>query len=142
MAQGFWRRRRKCEKFKTTTTTDNGQTVIRKALLSLWLRWAKKLKPLLRVSFLVIMSYNYLVISVLCRMIALGTYWPRFNSFSILKYQYWFLLILKLLTELLHVGKFFFQFSLHLDLFSDYQLLGLNDLNHWVLFSIHNVKYN
>ena len=48
LAQWFWRRRRKCEKFKTTptttttTTTDNRQILIRKAHLSLWLRWAKK----------------------------------------------------------------------------------------------------
>ena len=40
LAQWFWRRRRKCENF--TMTTDNGQIVIRKAHLSLWLRWAKK----------------------------------------------------------------------------------------------------
>ena len=33
IGQWFWRRRRKCEKFTTpTTTTDNGQIVIRKAL--------------------------------------------------------------------------------------------------------------
>ena len=51
LAQRFWRRRWKCEKFtttiKTTTTTttittDNGQILIRKAHLSLRLRWAKK----------------------------------------------------------------------------------------------------
>ena len=41
LTQGFRRRRRKCEKFSTTTTTDSGQIVIRKAHLSLWLRWAK-----------------------------------------------------------------------------------------------------
>ena len=34
----FWRRRRKCEK---VTTTNNGQTSIRIAHLSLWLSWAK-----------------------------------------------------------------------------------------------------
>ena len=40
--QWFWRRRNKCEKFMRTTTpmTDNGQILIRKAHLSLWLRWA------------------------------------------------------------------------------------------------------
>ena len=43
LAQWFWRRRRKCENF--TMTTDNGQIVIRKAHLSLWLRWAKKWPP-------------------------------------------------------------------------------------------------
>ena len=45
MAQWFWRRRRKCEKFMkttTTTTTDNGQILIRKSHLSLRLRWAEK----------------------------------------------------------------------------------------------------
>ena len=46
LAQWFWRRRWKCEKFTTTTTTttttDNGQILIRKAHLSLWLRWTKK----------------------------------------------------------------------------------------------------
>ena len=50
LAQWFWRRRWTCEKFTTTTltttttttTTDNGQILIRKAHLSLWLRWAKK----------------------------------------------------------------------------------------------------
>ena len=43
LAQRFWRRRWKCEKFTTTTTTtDNGQILIRKAHLSLRLRWAKK----------------------------------------------------------------------------------------------------
>ena len=41
LAQWFWRRRWKCEKFTTTTTTDNGQILIRKAHLSLRLRWAK-----------------------------------------------------------------------------------------------------
>ena len=48
LTQWFWRRW-KCEKFTTTTmttmttTTDNGQIKrIRKAHLSLWLRWAKK----------------------------------------------------------------------------------------------------
>ena len=45
LAQCFWRRRWKCENFtktKTTTmTTDNGQILIRKAHLSLQLRWAK-----------------------------------------------------------------------------------------------------
>ena len=53
MAQWFWRRRWKCEEFTTmstttpttTTTTDNGQILIRKAHLSLWLRWAKKSSP-------------------------------------------------------------------------------------------------
>ena len=46
LAQWFWRRRWKCEKFTTTTTstttTDNEQILIRKAHLSLRLRWAKK----------------------------------------------------------------------------------------------------
>ena len=54
LAQWFWRRRWKYEKFTTTTTmttttmttttttTDNGQILIRKAHLSLRLRWAKK----------------------------------------------------------------------------------------------------
>ena len=39
----FWRRKWKCEKFTTTRTptTDNGQILIRKADLSLLLRWAK-----------------------------------------------------------------------------------------------------
>ena len=52
LAQWFWRRRWKCEKFTTTitttttTTTDNGQTLIRKAPLSLRLRLAKKEKSL------------------------------------------------------------------------------------------------
>ena len=51
LAQWFSRRKWKCEKFTTstttttttitTTTTDNGQIVIRKAHLSLRLRWAK-----------------------------------------------------------------------------------------------------
>ena len=44
LAQWFWRRWWKCEKFTTTTmtpTTDNGQILIRKAHLSLRLRWAK-----------------------------------------------------------------------------------------------------
>ena len=52
LAKWFWRRRWKCEKFTTTTTTtttttpttpttDNGQILIRKAHLSLRLRWAK-----------------------------------------------------------------------------------------------------
>ena len=49
LTQWFWRRRWKCEKFKTTTTptttttttTDNGQILIRKAHLSLRLSWAK-----------------------------------------------------------------------------------------------------
>ena len=45
LAQQFLRRSWKCEKFTTTTTTtttDNGQILIRKAHLSLRLRWAKK----------------------------------------------------------------------------------------------------
>ena len=43
LAQQFWRIRWKCEEFTTTmtTTTDNGQILIRKAHLSLRLRWAK-----------------------------------------------------------------------------------------------------
>ena len=48
LAHWFWRRRSKCEKFKTMktktttmTTTDNGQILIRKAHLSLRFRWAK-----------------------------------------------------------------------------------------------------
>ena len=56
LAQWVWRRRKKCEKFTTTTTTkptttttttttDNEQIVIRKAHLSLWLRWAKTCTP-------------------------------------------------------------------------------------------------
>ena len=36
---------KKCEQFTTTTTTDNGQIVIRKASLSLRLRWAKNTNP-------------------------------------------------------------------------------------------------
>ena len=43
--QWFWRRRWKCEKFTTTTTTmttENGHILIRKAHLSLRLRWANK----------------------------------------------------------------------------------------------------
>ena len=42
LAQWFWRKRWKCEKCMTTTTTDNKQISIRKTLISLWLRWAKK----------------------------------------------------------------------------------------------------
>ena len=49
LALRFWRRRWKCEKFTpttmqtmTTTTTDNRQILIRKAHLSLQLRWANK----------------------------------------------------------------------------------------------------
>ena len=45
LAKWFWWRRWKCEKFTTTTrttTTDNGHIVIRKAPLSLRLRWVKK----------------------------------------------------------------------------------------------------
>ena len=39
LAQWFWKRKRKCEKFTiTTTTTDDGQIVIRKDHLSLRLR--------------------------------------------------------------------------------------------------------
>ena len=43
LTQWFWRRL-KCEKFTTTTTmmTDNGQILIRKTHLRLWLRWAIK----------------------------------------------------------------------------------------------------
>ena len=41
LAQWFWKRRWKREKFTTTTTTDNRQILIRKAHLSLRLRWAK-----------------------------------------------------------------------------------------------------
>lgn len=39
--QWFWRRKWKCEKFKTTTvpTTDYGQILITKAHLSLWIKW-------------------------------------------------------------------------------------------------------
>ena len=52
LAQWFWRRRWKCEKFTTmqtttrttTTITDNGHILIRKAHLSLLLRWAKNRK--------------------------------------------------------------------------------------------------
>ena len=48
LVQWFWRRRCKYEKFTTTTMTtmtttmDKGQILIRKAHLSLRLRWAKK----------------------------------------------------------------------------------------------------
>ena len=43
LAQWFRRSRWKCEKFTTTTTrTDNRQILIRKAPLSLRLRWANK----------------------------------------------------------------------------------------------------
>ena len=42
LAQWFWRRRWKCENVPTTTTTtDNGHILIRKAHLSLRLRSAK-----------------------------------------------------------------------------------------------------
>ena len=41
LAQWFWRRRWKCEKF-TDGRTDDGRQVIRKAYLSFQLRWAKK----------------------------------------------------------------------------------------------------
>ena len=41
LAQWFWRRRWKCEKF-TDRQTDDGRQVIRKAHLSFQLRWAKK----------------------------------------------------------------------------------------------------
>ena len=40
LAQWFWRRRWKCEKF-IDTRTDDGQQPIRKAYLSFQLRWAK-----------------------------------------------------------------------------------------------------
>ena len=43
----FWRRRWKCEKF-TERHTDGGRQAIRKALLSLQLRWAKKQEAYLR----------------------------------------------------------------------------------------------
>ena len=53
LAQWLWWRRWKCDKFTTTTTTpttttttDNGQILIRKAHLSLWLRWAKNVSSL------------------------------------------------------------------------------------------------
>ena len=44
LTQGLWRRKQKCEKYSTTTstlmmTTDNWQILIRKA--QTWLRWAK-----------------------------------------------------------------------------------------------------
>ena len=49
LAQWFWRRRWKCEKFtdgrtdrRTDRQTDDGRQVIRKAHLSFQLRWAKK----------------------------------------------------------------------------------------------------
>ena len=45
LAQWFWRRRWKCEKFtdrQTDGPTDDGRQVIRKAHLSFQLRWAKK----------------------------------------------------------------------------------------------------
>ena len=45
LAQWFWRRRWKCEKFtdgRTDGQTDDGRQVIRKAHLSFQLRWAKK----------------------------------------------------------------------------------------------------
>ena len=47
LVRWFSRKRWKCEKFitTTTTTTDNGQILIRKAHLILWLRWAKKFDP-------------------------------------------------------------------------------------------------
>ena len=49
MVQWFWRRKWKSEKFTTTTTTtptrDKGQILIRKADLSLLLRWAKNHPP-------------------------------------------------------------------------------------------------
>ena len=41
LAQWFWRKDEKCEKFTTTTTSDNGQILIRKANSNLRLRWAK-----------------------------------------------------------------------------------------------------
>ena len=48
LTQWFWRKRWKCEKFTTTSTstsitTDNGQILIRKAHLSFWCRWVKKI---------------------------------------------------------------------------------------------------
>ena len=61
LAQWFWRRW-KCEKFTTTTTTDNGQTFIREAHLSLRLRWAKKHKiytHICRTLWLVPLAYNH-----------------------------------------------------------------------------------
>ena len=70
LAQWFWRRRWKCEKFTTsttttTTTTDNGQILIRKAHLSLRLRWAKNWKiiddsdqVIFRYSFKFILDYR------------------------------------------------------------------------------------
>ena len=48
LAQWFWRRRWKCEKFtdrRTDGQTDDGRQVIRKAHLSFQLRWAKKCVP-------------------------------------------------------------------------------------------------
>ena len=65
LAQWFWKRRWKCEKFTTTpmttTTTDNGQILIRKAHLSLWLRWANDNKCLKRGSLLISLSWAAVV---------------------------------------------------------------------------------
>ena len=54
LSQWFLRRKCKCEKFMTRTPmkkTDKGQILIRKAHLSLQLRWAKKLHGFLEKCF-------------------------------------------------------------------------------------------
>ena len=48
---------KKCEKFTTTTTTtDNGQILSRKANLRLWIRWTKKMKKLTKEFTIVILE--------------------------------------------------------------------------------------
>ena len=75
----FWRRRWKCEKFTTTTmgttttTTDNRQILIRKAYLSLRLRWAN-IKTIYSI-FLHQFSYSFLF-----RMLANHYYCSPLNS--------------------------------------------------------------
>ena len=69
LAQWFWRRRWKCEKFtKTTTTTDNGQILIRKAHLSLRLRWAKN-KRVYKVLKVIVVSITNLQLDFMLKLL-------------------------------------------------------------------------
>ena len=98
--QWFWRRRWKCEKFTTTTTTtttDNRQILIRKAHLSLGLRWAKNiLLPILNLkhrktsykSVTVLVFFNYIPVNIFTNFA--NIIWCKDVWFTICLVEYWY----------------------------------------------------
>ena len=117
LAKWFWRRRWKREKLLTTTTTtmmDNGQILLRKAHLSLRLRWAKKYtksypKKMRTIKTSINNTPNIkLYIWTTYRIFASGIFWHSVCSYKKLYLQYIYKMLL-LIANHIHIKGVFYN---------------------------------